>query len=73
MAEELKPCPSCGTTDVFLKEQKPVFFVACAYCSMQGPETLRKKRGYRRMELPAAQAALLPREADAGRKMVLVS
>ena len=43
MAEELKPCPSCGATDVFLKEQKPVFFVACAYCSMQGPETLRKK------------------------------
>ena len=40
---ELKPCPACGATDVFVGEQGPVFFAACIYCNMKGPETLRQK------------------------------
>ena len=43
MSEKLKPCPSCGATNVFVEKQEPVFFATCAYCNMHGPETLRKK------------------------------
>lgn len=39
----LKPCPACGATDVFVGKQGGVFFSACTYCNMQGPETLRRK------------------------------
>lgn len=41
MGSDLKPCPSCGTDDVYSEDSiysgKHVWFVNCTECGMTGP------------------------------------
>ena len=43
--EELKPCPFCGSKDVFIDNpDSHCFYVACANCGVNGTTTNTKAR-----------------------------